>query len=53
LYRQGQSNTKTYLKQLLVDMNGSSEDGKDTVHDPREYMLLNNKGWGERERGIS
>ena len=39
LVRQGQGNTKTYLKQLFEDINGCSEFGKDMVRQLREDML--------------
>ena len=32
LFRMGQGNTKTYLKQLFEDINGCSEYGRDMVN---------------------
>ena len=39
LFRMGQGNTKTYLKQLFEDINGCSEYGRDMVNQLREDML--------------
>ena len=39
LVRQGQGNTKTYLKQLFEDINGCSEYGRGMVNDLRDEML--------------
>jgi hypothetical protein len=39
LFRVGQGNTKTYLKQLFEDINGCSEYGRDMVNQLREDML--------------
>ena len=39
LFRMGQGNTKTYLKQLFKDINGCSEYGRDMVNQLREDML--------------
>ena len=39
LFRMGQGNTKTYLKQLFEDINGCSEYGRDMVNQLRESML--------------
>ena len=39
LFRMGQGNTKTYLKQLFEDINGCSEYGRDMVNQLREDTL--------------
>ena len=39
MFRQGQGNTKTYLKQLFEDINGCFEYGRDMVNQLREDML--------------
>ena len=39
LFRRGQGNTKTYLKQLFEDINGCSEYGGDMVNQLREDTL--------------
>ena len=39
VFRMGQGNTKTYLKQLFEDINGCSEYGRDMVNQLREDML--------------
>ena len=42
--RRGQGNTKTFLKQLFEDINGSSEYGRGMVNDLRDDML-NSEIW--------
>ena len=39
LFRMGQGNTKTYLKQLFEDISGCSEYGRDMVNQLREDTL--------------
>jgi hypothetical protein len=39
LFRMGQGNTKTYLKQLLEDINGCSEYGRDMVNKLHEKRV--------------
>ena len=52
LVRQGQGNTKTYLKQLFEDINGYSEYGRGMVNDLRDDML-NREVWRNIIREVS
>ena len=52
LVRRGQGNTKTYVKQLFEDMNGSYEYGREMVNDLREEML-NREVWRNIIREVS
>jgi hypothetical protein len=52
LVRRGQGNTKTYVKQLFEDINGSYEYGREMVNDLREEML-NREVWRNIIREVS
>ena len=52
LFRMGQGNTKTYLKQLFEDINGCSEYGRDMVNQLREDMLDREK-WRDMVKKVS
>ena len=52
LVRQGQGNTKTYVKQLFEDINGSYEYGRGMVNDLRKEML-NREVWRNIIREVS
>ena len=52
MVRRGQGNTKTYVKQLFEDINGSYEYGREMVNDLRDEMM-NREIWRNTIREVS